>query len=104
MSAYIFFNKDNNVFICKVHQHAISAKYMTRHFLKEHDLSLSIRQAIQAYSSQYTITEAAELTYSSERVQPIPYLRIINGFECQYDMYETILGQFDSTSTHCRAE
>ena len=104
MSAYIFFNKDNNVFICKVHQHAISAKYMRRHFLKEHDLSLSVRQAIQAYSSQYTITEAAELTYSRERVQPIPYLRIINGFQCQYDMCEKILGTLDSMRRHCRVE
>ena len=38
MSVYIFFNKDNNVFICKAYQYTISAKYMTRHFLKEHDL------------------------------------------------------------------
>lgn len=46
MNIYIFFNENNNVLICKTHQYAISAKYMTRHFLKEHNLSLFIKQAI----------------------------------------------------------
>src|SRR5437763_16404595 len=79
MSTHIF-NQKYNVLICKTHQHAISLRYITRHFLEEHNVSGSVRQAIQAYASQYMAREAAELLYSSERIQPIPYLRIINGF------------------------
>ena len=104
MSGHIFFNMEYNVLICKTHQYAISPWYVTRHFLEEHDVSLSVRQAIQAYASQYTVTEAASLTYSPERIQPIPYLRIINGFQCQYDICEKILGTLDSMKRHCRVE
>ena len=104
MSEYIFFNREYNVLICKAHQHAISSRYVTRHFLQEHDISLSGRQAIQAYASQYVVTEAAELLYSSERIPPIPYLRIINGFQCQYDMCTKIQGTLDSMKRHCRME
>jgi hypothetical protein len=73
-----------------------------RHFLAEHDLSGSIRQAIQAYASQYTITEASELVYWTERVQPIPYLKIIDGFECVYDGCGEVLGTLESMKRHCR--
>lgn len=45
MSAHIFFNQEYNVLICKTHQHAISPRYITRHFLEEYEVSLSVRQA-----------------------------------------------------------
>ena len=36
MSAYIYFNQEQNVLICKVHQYAISSKVLYRHLLDEH--------------------------------------------------------------------
>ena len=104
MSGYIFFNSDYNVLICKAHQHAIPSRYITRHFLEEHDVSLSVRQAIQVYASQYMIVEPTAIVYSSEPIQPIPYLRIINGYQCQYNTCEKILGTLDSMKRHCQVE
>ena len=103
MSQYIFFNEDYSVLICKTHQHAIPSKYITRHFLEEHGLSFSLRQIIQTYASQYTVKEAAELTYHSERIQPIPYLKIVDGFQCQYESCNKIHITVDSMKRHCRA-
>ena len=102
MSGYVSFNCEYNVLICKVHQHAIPSRYITRHFLEEHDVSLSIRQGIQEYASQYTIAEGTELSYPTRRIQPIPYLKIINGFQCRYEVCGKIMGTLESMKRHCR--
>jgi hypothetical protein len=104
MSAYIFLNTEHNVLICKIHQHAIHPRYITRHFLEEHELSFAVRQSIQEYVAQYVVTEASDLVYSAERSQPIPYLKVINGFQCQYDACSKILGTLDSMKRHCRMD
>jgi hypothetical protein len=97
MTGYIVFNNEYNVLICKEHQHAIPAKMLTRHFLEKHELNHSVRQNIQAYASQYAITTAADLAYpsTSTRIDPIPYLKIIDGFQCQHDGCNRILGSLE---------
>lgn len=102
MSHYVFWNKDYNVLICKEHQYAISSKYLARHFLEEHTLSRPTRQAILAHASQYVITEAVDLVYKDEAVAPIPYLKVIEGYQCLYDLCHKIHGSEKGVREHCR--
>ena len=54
--------------------------------------------------SELTITEAKELTYSIEKVMPIPYLKIINGYLCEYNGCTIVCGNLDMIKKHCRVE
>ena len=102
MSGYLFFNCEHNVLICKTHQYAISPKFLARHLLQEHDLEATIRQEIVSYASQFTVTEATQLTYSPSKVVLIPYLNIIMGYQCQYQNCIKVLGTLQSVQKHCR--
>ena len=51
---------------------------------------------------QYTVTKAADLTYSSETIYPILYLSIVDGFQCQYGPCHKILSTLASIKVHCR--
>ena len=101
MTAYIHFNQEYNVLICKAHQYAVSSKYLGRHFLEEHDLDITVRQDIINYTSQFCTTEVP-LMYSPDKVIPVPYLSIVTGFQCQYGMCNKVLGTFYSVKKHCR--
>ena len=104
MSAYLFFNKEHNVLICKVHQCAVPSKFIYRHFLDEHDLDLKVRQEVINYASQFSTAEASELTYSPHRVIPVPYLSVVDGFKCQYQGCGKVLGTFVSMKGHCKVD
>ena len=104
MSAYIHYNQEHNVLICKVHQCAVSSKAVYRHFLDEHDLDLKIRQEVINYASQFTTTEHSELTYEAEKVIPVPYLGIVTAFHCQYVGCNKILGTLFSVKKHCKVD
>ena len=102
MSAYLFFNQEQHVLICKEHQYAVSSKFLSRHLLEEHDLDISVRQDIIQYASQFTTTEASQLIYSIEKVAPVSYLSTIVGFQCQYNMCHKVLGTLQSVQKHCK--
>ena len=102
MNAYIVYNSEYNVLICKQHECAISAEFLTRHFRTEHEISLELRQEILTYASQYTPTKPTDLVYTRDRITPIPYLRIIHGFQCDYDQCDTIHGTLGTIKKHCR--
>jgi len=104
MSAYIHYNQDHNVLICKVHQCAVSSKFVYRHFLREHELDLKVRQEVINYASQFTTTEHSELTYEADKVIPVPYLSIVTAFQCQYGECNQILGTLYSVKKHCRVD
>lgn len=106
MNAYLVYNTEYNVLICKSHQHAIAPKYITRHFLKEHDVSFTVRQNIHEFAEQFfsRVKKAEDLEYTEGKIQPIPYLRIVDGFQCQYDTCGKIQGTLDSVKKHCWAE
>ena len=104
MNAYIHFNREHNVLICKVHQYALSSKFLARHFLEEHELDIKVRQEIINYASQFTTTDPTQLHYSLEKVTPVPYLSIIAGFQCKYEMCNRILGTLNSVQKHCKLD
>jgi Orsellinic acid/F9775 biosynthesis cluster protein D len=104
MSAYLFFNQEQHVLICKEHQYAITSKLLSRHFLEEHKLDFIVRQEITKYASQFTTADASELIYSTEKVVPVPYLSICTGFQCQYNECNKILGTLQSAQKHCQLE
>ena len=104
MSTYIHFNQEQNVLICKVHQYAISSKFLYRHLLDEHDLDLKVRQEIINYVSQFTTAEVSHLTYSQDKVVPVPYLSIFTAFQCQYGTCNKVLGTLYSVKKHCRVD
>jgi hypothetical protein len=92
MNAYLYFNQEQHVLICKVHQYAVSFKFLARHYLEEHDLDITVREEIIKYTSQFTPAEPSQLIYSAEKVAPVPYLSIIAGFQCQYERCDKVLG------------
>ena len=102
MSSHVVYNDQHQVVICKLHEYAVSAKTVISHFRDEHNLSLEKRQEIVHYVSTKVIKEADQLQYFSERVTPIPYLKIINGYQCQYFGCSLVLGTVESIKKHCR--
>jgi len=104
MNAYLFFNQEHQVLICKEHQYAVSSKLVSRHFLREHKLSLTVRQEIIKYTSQFTMVEVSELIYFKEKVVPVPYLSICTRFQCKYYECNKVLGTLQSTQKHCQLE
>ena len=104
MSAYLFFNQEHHVLICKLHQYAVSPKFIYRHFLDEHNLDISVRQDIIQYAAQFTPAEAPQLVYSTDKVLPVPYLSTIVGFQCQYDMCHKVQGTLHSVQKHCKLD
>ena len=104
MSAYLYFNQEHKVLLCKVHQCAITSKFIYRHFLNDHDLDLKVRQEIVNYASQFSTAEASELTYSPHKVIPVPYLTIVDAYKCQYEECHKVLGTFASMKWHCNVE
>ena len=104
MNVYIHFNQEHNLLICKVHQYAVSSKFLARHFLEEHDLDIKIRQDIITYASQFTTAEPSQLFYSPDKVIPVPYLSIITGFQCQYERCDKVLGTLASVKHHCKVD
>jgi Orsellinic acid/F9775 biosynthesis cluster protein D len=102
MNTYVTYNVDYKVLICKQHQCAISFKYLSRHLLDNHDLSLKERQNILVYASQFSIAEPKELTYSVNSIDPIPYLKIIQAHRCVYENCNVICGTLDTVKEHCK--
>ena len=101
MTAYIHFNQEYNVLICKAHQYAVSSKYLGCHFFEEHDLDITVRQDIINYTSQFCMTEAP-LMYSPDKVVPVLYLSIVTGFLCQCRMCNKVPSTLYSVKKHCR--
>ena len=104
MSVYLFFNQEHNVLLCKVHQCAVSSKFVYRHFLVEHNLELKVRQEVINYASQFATAEALELTYSLHKVMPVPYLSIVDAFQCQYEECYKVQGTLASMKSHCKSD
>ena len=104
MSAYLFFNQEHKVLLCKVHQCAVSSKFIYRHFLDEHELDLKVRQKVMNYASQFHTAEASELTYAQHEVIPVPYLSIVDVFKCQYEECGKILGTLPTMKLHCKVQ
>lgn len=102
MNSYVAYNDQHYVIICKTHECAISPKSVVSHFRDEHDLPLEKRQEILNYVSSKVVVEAEQLEYSSNRVRPIPYLKIMNAYQCQYGTCSLILGTLTSIKKHCR--
>jgi hypothetical protein len=104
MNAYIHFNQEHHLLICKVHQYVVSSKFLARHFLEEHDLDIRIRQEIINYASRFTTAEPSEVLYSPEKIIPIPYINIVTGFQCQTEGCGKILGTLVSVKGHCKVD
>jgi len=102
MTSYIVYNAEYNVLICKEHECAISAEFLSRHFRAEHDISLQRRQEIAEYASHYTPTKPSAMVYPRTKVMPVPYLRIINAFHCGYDECNVIYITVGTIKKHCR--
>jgi len=104
MSAYLFFNQEHHVLICKVHQYAVSSKFLAHHFLEEHDLDINVRHEITMYTSQFHTVEASQLAYSADKVVPVPHLNIVSAFQCQNETCRKVVGSLYSIKNHCRSE
>jgi hypothetical protein len=104
MNAYLHFNQEQHVFICKVHQYAVSSKLLARHFSEEHNLAISVRDEIIKYASEFTTAESSQLIYSTDKVLPVPYLSIIDGFQCEYESCDKVLGTLASVKHHCKVD
>ena len=105
MNKYVVYNSHYQVLICKAHQYAFTSESMMRHFRNEHkELSLQTRQEIIHYASTMNIADAEQLSYSIDRITPIPYLKIVEGYQCQFTLCCKILGTLDSVKKHCKLE
>jgi Orsellinic acid/F9775 biosynthesis cluster protein D len=54
--------------------------------------------------SKLTVVEPEELTYSVQKITPIPYLKIVDGYQCRYHGCDTVYGSVDMIKKHCRVE
>jgi hypothetical protein len=104
MNSYVIYNPQHQVVICKAHECAISLKTAISHFREEHNIPLEKRQEIFNYISTKVVVEADQLEYSLNRVTPIPYLKIVNAYQCQYESCCLILSTLESIKKHCRQE
>jgi Orsellinic acid/F9775 biosynthesis cluster protein D len=99
---YVFYDSQHEVLLCKYHQCAITMKSLVIHFRDKHDITKEARQKIIDYASKISIKEARELTYSTEKINPIPYLKVIEGYSCEYSGCDLICGTLESVKHHCK--
>ena len=104
MNAYVVYNSEHKVLICKEHEYALSLKSIVSHFREEHDIPLQARQEIFQYATKAQIAEPEDLVYSNDKVGVIPYLKIIQGYRCEYESCNLILGTIHSIKKHCKLE
>ena len=102
-NVYVVYNNQYKVLICKHHEYAVTAKSIVCHFREKHDLTKEAWQEIINYASQYTIIDAKNLSHPMTTIAPIPYLKIIEGYSCEYHG-DTICGTFDSVKQHCKQD
>ena len=101
---YIFHNSRYQVLLCKHHQYAIPMKSIVSHFRDKHDITKEAWQEIVNYTSRVIIKEAKELTHPIKKIAPIPYLKIIEGYSCEYQGCDIISGTLESVKHHCRGD
>ena len=99
---YVVYNDEYKVLICKQHQYAITAKSIVAHFRDKHDITKDARQKIIDYASQFAISEIHHLAHPTDRIAPIPHLKVIEGYICQYAECTLISGTLESVKQHCK--
>jgi Orsellinic acid/F9775 biosynthesis cluster protein D len=104
MNSYVIYNTQHQVIICKEHECAVSSKSIIRHFRDEHDITVEQRQEIFNFASTKIIVEADQLEYSIDRVLPIPYLKVVTAYQCQYEGCSLILSTVGSIKKHVKID
>jgi len=104
MNSYIVYNSEHKVIICKEHEYAWSLKSIVSHFRDEHDITLQVRKEILNYASNIPIVEADQLLYLRDQVTIIPYLKVIQGYPCEYESCNLILSTSHSIKKHCKLD
>jgi|ERR1700733_14141514 len=103
MDAYVTYNAQYQVLICRQHQYAITPDWITRHFQDSHQgIPLATRQAIVEYSQQVDLAMPENVATPVLPVESIAGLNIIHGFQCQYEECSELCGTEGSMRKHCR--
>jgi Orsellinic acid/F9775 biosynthesis cluster protein D len=100
---YVAYNAEYKVLICRSHKYAIAPDYIARHLRDSHKgISLQTRQAIVDYSKTLELAAPEDITMSSNPVQYIKDLTIVNGFQCVYDGCLELRSTEGSMKEHCK--
>jgi Orsellinic acid/F9775 biosynthesis cluster protein D len=102
MNAYVTYNAEYKVLICRQHQYAIPPDYITRHLRDSHQaIPLATRQAIVEYSKTLELVGVEDLATPQEPVEPVHGVKITNGFQCEFDECSALRGTDTSMKQHC---
>ena len=105
MDAYVIYNPEYKVLICRQHKYAIPQDRIFRHFQLFHlFIPLATRQLISNYSKTLELVAPENVATPLELVLCIDGLTIVNGFLCQYDRCRELRSTERSIKEHCRGK
>jgi hypothetical protein len=105
MNAYVTYNAEYKVLICRGHKFGIAPDNILRHFRRYHkSVPLATREAIVDYSKTLDLAAPENIAVPGETVDAVEGLTIVDGYQCRYyDCFE--LRSTDvSIKEHCKKE
>jgi len=102
MDAYVLYNRQYKILICRQHHYAIPQSWVSRHFQKHHkETPLETRNRIEKYVAELDLLRPEEIEPPQDMV-PVDGLTIYAGYKCLYDGCLELAGTEASMAQHCK--
>ena len=105
MNAYVTYNAQYKVLICREHKYGIAPDYVLRHLRDYHKgVPLATRNAIVNYSKTLDLAVPENIIVPVGIVHPIEGLTVVDGYQCTYHDCSELRGTDTSIKEHCKRE
>jgi hypothetical protein len=105
MNAYVTYNTEYKLLICRQHKCGIARDYIQRHFRRYHQtVPLAMRDAIVDYSKTIDLAPPQNIAVVEEMVHAIEGLTVTDGYQCTYYDCSEVRGTEGSMKEHCKKD
>ena len=105
MNAYVTYNTQYKVLICREHKYGIAPDYIQRHLREFHrGIPLATRNAIIDYSTTLDLAAPENIAMPVGTVDAIEGLSIVDGYQCLYYDCSELRSTDVSIKEHCKKE
>src|SRR5437762_8694195 len=101
MNDYVIYNTQNHILICRQHGYGIAPDYITRHFRECHkEIPLKTRNEISEYAKTLELWMSEDVITRHDGLF-IEGLKVIAGYQCQYEGCHELRSSEISMKKHC---